>query len=333
MPLPFRAHSGEHTFAWYRGPLSPVRPRPLPTPPELLGRPRSASQLLIYLEEFGIFDVSYAAAFSLGRALAVADTDFGSGYTRGVRSQRRLKASGKRFAPTVTPPKAPEHEPDARSAHARWLSRLRLLDHVPFAYLVPDARMLPSERLRLCHVDPDWINALEAGAASVATGDPEDEWAADQLWALRAHPTPAAALLLRSALVTAWPGMAIRCVDEAGPVAVARRATLASGVELMLLGRPPTNVTLEEPHRSAHLGITPEKKITLREITGRIGASRKSVPVSGALRSAEPMVLDLGARLHELLKTEFGTGIGPSAMALQLVASTEYQVLTVAGDA
>jgi hypothetical protein len=53
-----------------------------------------------------------------------------------------------------------------------WLGRLTLLYGVPFHYLVPDERMLPSESLRFFYVDPLWMEALLDGALSV--GRPGD---------------------------------------------------------------------------------------------------------------------------------------------------------------
>jgi hypothetical protein len=55
--------------------------------------------------------------------------------------------------------------PDDVSA---WLADLQALVGVPFAYLVPDARMLPPESIRFFAVDPNWTAALVDGALSIA---------------------------------------------------------------------------------------------------------------------------------------------------------------------
>ena len=49
-----------------------------------------------------------------------------------------------------------------------WLAGLQTLAGVPFAYLVPDARMLPPESIRFFAVDPNWTTALTDGALSLA---------------------------------------------------------------------------------------------------------------------------------------------------------------------
>ena len=54
----------------------------------------------------------------------------------------------------------------------RWLVGLRLLERVPFHYLVPDARMLPAESVRFFYLDRTWTDrlvdgAMAAGAAGI----------------------------------------------------------------------------------------------------------------------------------------------------------------------
>ena len=43
-----------------------------------------------------------------------------------------------------------------------WLARLRLLHGVPFAYLVPDADLLPPESVRFFYLDRDWTDAARS---------------------------------------------------------------------------------------------------------------------------------------------------------------------------
>lgn len=49
----------------------------------------------------------------------------------------------------------------------QWLGRLRLLQGVPFRYLVPDEEMLPPESIRFFRVDTNWLNAVADGAYSI----------------------------------------------------------------------------------------------------------------------------------------------------------------------
>ncbi|MGO9223407.1 IPT/TIG domain-containing protein, partial [Mycobacterium sp.] len=69
----------ESSFAWYRGPFTPVDPQPLPAvgdPPVDPRHATTADALMIYLAEEGLFDLSYSAAWNIGRELALADSQF-----------------------------------------------------------------------------------------------------------------------------------------------------------------------------------------------------------------------------------------------------------------
>ncbi|MBH0779468.1 hypothetical protein [Nocardia bovistercoris] len=70
--VPYVTRSGESTYGWYRGPLTPVAP--LATPQAATAT--SADALIGYDPVWGTFDVSLASAFELGRALATADSAF-----------------------------------------------------------------------------------------------------------------------------------------------------------------------------------------------------------------------------------------------------------------
>lgn len=91
-PLPYRLLSGETTYGWYRGPLTPViapvtrdfaRDEPKTT----------ADHALIYEPEHGLFDVSYAAAWTLGRTLALSDPDYSEEMTRARRELANTAAT------------------------------------------------------------------------------------------------------------------------------------------------------------------------------------------------------------------------------------------------
>src|SRR5438045_2012141 len=51
----------------------------------------------------------------------------------------------------------------------RALARLRLLEGVPFTYLVPDAELTPPETIRFFYLDRNATDALVQGALSVGT--------------------------------------------------------------------------------------------------------------------------------------------------------------------
>ncbi|MEU2288988.1 hypothetical protein ABZ614_45140 [Streptomyces sp. NPDC013178] len=95
--LPQRLESGERTLAFYRGPLTAHPARPLPAPAAgAEGRLESAGEALVYLQQYGVFDTTYAAAFTTGRTLALADAEFRTAlleFRSAARSAARRLAS------------------------------------------------------------------------------------------------------------------------------------------------------------------------------------------------------------------------------------------------
>jgi hypothetical protein len=81
---------GEKTVSWYRGPLVPldyVKPKQVQEPVQC------ADELLRYDSETGLFDVTYAAAWQLGRLLALQNHGFALALNR---ARRALRAEAER---------------------------------------------------------------------------------------------------------------------------------------------------------------------------------------------------------------------------------------------
>ncbi|MFF4407836.1 hypothetical protein [Streptomyces sp. NPDC001404] len=78
LPVSCRTESGRSTFGWYRGPLIPQPAQPQSD----RKRRRCATEALIHLQQYGVFDVSLATAFTAGRGVALADHQFGAALLR-----------------------------------------------------------------------------------------------------------------------------------------------------------------------------------------------------------------------------------------------------------
>ena len=114
-----------------------------------------------------MFDVSYAAAWELGRLLALQDKDFSTGLYQWKRQQaQRIAQEKQRLAYSHLPYLSATNffVPEDISS---WFKSLRKLEGVPFNYLVPDERMLPPESIRFFRVDPTWVDCLADGAFSI----------------------------------------------------------------------------------------------------------------------------------------------------------------------
>ncbi|WP_051822987.1 hypothetical protein [Streptomyces sp. NRRL S-1448] len=112
VPVRYRLPSGETSFAWYRGPCTPVK---APVVPVVGGdEPHTtADHALIYEAAHGVFDVSYAAAWTLGRTLALRDPE----YTEEIsRARRELGNLAVRMMAMAEDPSLAAHEPSGRYA-------------------------------------------------------------------------------------------------------------------------------------------------------------------------------------------------------------------------
>ncbi|QKW53602.1 hypothetical protein [Streptomyces buecherae] len=431
VPVAHHLPSGEDTLAWYRGPLTPAPALPLPDQADPAGpgsgprarRYATADHALAYDGATGVFDVGYAAAWSLGRALALADAGFTADLTRwrvrsratlatliachladpaagpgalldaarpgrDLRRVRELLADGwaarlraahstapapasapvlpaaYRGRPTAAELTAALARPEvlaAARAHAAgpgagdadpvraWLLRLRLLYPVPWEYLVPDARMLPPESLRLFHLDTGWTGALADGALSVGAAGTLDA-AAEAILSENgpAGPAVTTGLLLRSALVQGWPDLSIIARTSAGDVVEETRRSLPDpGIMLILYRDRPQTIVLAEPHQGLSFGIDQDTgpghtdAVDLRSLTaGTVGRSTgQLVDVATCLRPAPQglpadvmRINDGTGSLVDVLSGWVGHVLGPAETAVQLVNAPYRVTLTLEGD-
>ncbi|MGH3810811.1 MAG: hypothetical protein ACRDRU_30195, partial [Pseudonocardiaceae bacterium] len=144
VPVAHRVLSGEKTYGWYRGPATPVTAPMVPT----TGGPHtSADHALIYEKEHGLFDVSYACAWTLGRAVGLADPQYAA---QTVRARRELANTAARLmarggARGVDPG---EFAADRRSLRAlRELARERGGRSLAEALAAPQIPARPTPRL------------------------------------------------------------------------------------------------------------------------------------------------------------------------------------------
>ncbi|MGD2087090.1 MAG: hypothetical protein PVH61_12985 [Candidatus Aminicenantes bacterium] len=82
--LDYTTRQGEKTAAWYRGPFTPVILKNAQFPSFF-----SAEAAMIYDQKTGLFDLSYAVAWQIGRLLALSDRDFAVGLLNWRRKNQR----------------------------------------------------------------------------------------------------------------------------------------------------------------------------------------------------------------------------------------------------
>lgn len=245
---------------------------------------------------------------------------------------------------------------------ADWLADLRLLHGVPFSHLVPDPQMLPVESLRFFYIDPYWTDALVDGALSPGIEGSRDIFlhqvlrpvvlgavsrkvhqVRSRLAGLRPAPLAAAngappeaakaGLLIRSELVSGWPGLVVKALRDGQPVQLLRMERLSPKVLLCLFAEIPDTLLLSEPLQGLRFGVEDGGQVQLRSLAPPVGKLLgKPFPAEGGLsRYLRPAagvgdgVLDLNRLLPDLTAAVGGGPVGSAGLAVQLVKAPQQQ--------
>ena len=288
--LDHRLREGDRTVSWYRGPLLPYPAKATVKVPV-----SSADAVLRYDPATGVFDTSYAAAWQLGRLLALGSKGFSTDLVHWKQAARReaiaaaeqdmlqrrlgavvalhdagsiLKATLPTLVGGAVTPLAVAQGPDAQplampESVSAWFAQLRRLAGVPFGYLVPDQRMLPPESIRFFHLDANWITCLVDGAYGLGRATESDlaldhdNHRAAMAAGVAAAASPVTGLLLRSHAVTDWPGLEVTAYgkDSGEPLRLLRFDPLSPGVVIALFDGVATRIDLHEPPEGLHFGF------------------------------------------------------------------------------
>lgn len=212
VPLPHQTRQGNQLVSWYRGPLLPGPTKEQVDFTKL--HVTAADQLVRYDSKLGMFDVSYAAAWELGRLLMLRRRRISMAFYNWKRaSLQAAKANGAaRHLPLGSRSGPPEFPPAVND----WFAGLGRLNDVPFNYFVPDERELPQPSIRFFSVDPAWLAYLLDGAFSVGRVVSNKPSADAPLRSSIPIPGAMSGFLLRSPVVAGWPHMEVTGFDVAG---------------------------------------------------------------------------------------------------------------------
>ena len=225
VPLKHYMRNGNKGISWYHGPLS-TGPNPnhadaLP----VLG----ADALLRYDDNTGFFDVSYAAAWELGRMLLLQSKGVSISLYNWKRAHaQQLKEGELQLAHNHLPKQSlfqVEGNPDEIPPKVQdWFQNLSLLKGVPFNYLVPDAKLLPPESLRFFVLDNEWVECLLDGAFSVGRVSSDDQQRDRNHHQNKRNPESAfgnlSGLIMRSAAVAGWPNLHVAAYQTQSSIVI-----------------------------------------------------------------------------------------------------------------
>ena len=312
VPLPLEARDGVGTVAWYRGPLVPFGALPPGPPGPGQGMPLHADALVLRDTVTGLADVTYAAAWELGRLLALGDAGFRNEI---VRWRRRSARDCHHRAAHGPDHRRMDHThcaplPGAHPLPTAFFESFATLHEVPLDYLVPDERMLPQESLRAVALDPLWVYRLLQGAFSLGAeafrcseSDPAaghlgacERDALDRLRAIARLDDGAArpeGFMLRSEANSLWPELEVdaesRESGEAERLADFPRHP-APELRVDLFAGRLSSVTFVQPRIEPHYEVPADLSWELRgglllgSSTGRpvggVGGEMNAVPVS-----------------------------------------------------
>lgn len=262
VPLSHTLRQGSQTVSWYHGPLVPGRNVTAED-----GLPvRSADDLVRYNPTYDMLDVSYAAAWELGRLLALQSKSFSVSLYHWKRTHaQRIKDAEYPIDHLPLNGPDPSLTRDLPQVVTDWLRNLSLLEGVPFNYLVPDERLLPPESIRFFQLDPLWMACLRDGALSMGRVLAADH-ARDTRTLLVPPGVPEriSGFLLRSDVVAGWPGLLVDGYDVTAPEqqgdrqskrSLLRMATLSKNVLICLFDGLIRAVDLHLKPETLHFGV------------------------------------------------------------------------------
>lgn len=349
VPLDYKPLQSTPAMAFYRGPLAPSPKQPLKRPAF-----ERADAALIFDDKNGMMDVSYASAWELGRLSALSSPAFAKGLHLFVEHSQNAAEFTKEIEkfleqhrssfkdPNTVGPTPPNERIKIADDLVQWIARLVLLYPVPFHYLVPHTALLPPESLRFFHLDDNWVNAMLDGALSIAVRTAaqhsssraelqsvlskivyqyrlrllgkQPEWNPSE----RYMETPKTGFLLRSSIVSGWPGVEVTAATNAPAdpnlPKILRLDQISEGVLFCLARGSLETVTFREPREGITFGVSSDGKVKATK-SGKVLDVKKDL-----LKTAAPAgVVDL-AKLREQLACN-----GSAELAVEMIRKPEQQ--------
>lgn len=243
---------------------------------------RVSDQLVRFNRDLGVFDVTYAAAWELGRFLALqsktVSTELYHWKQAHIQIQRILESTKElEHLPLETPVPEVELPPAIKS----WLENVQHLRGIPLNYLLPDEHMLPPESIRFFYVDCLWLECLQMGALSIGQSTKKIN---ELLPSLSKPSTLITGFLLRSDVVTGWPGLQVDGYSDNQHLSCLHVDRLAKDILICLFDGKPNAVDFHLKPEVMHFGMDgPDKDsakfyVLQRNTDGSTSESKIDIP-------------------------------------------------------
>lgn len=250
----------------------------------------------------------------------------------------------------------------------QWLSRLRLLQGVPFAYLAPHAEFLAHESIRFFYINRNWTDRAVEGALSVGAISSQDRVLLQQIYKTlrdkidqyerrnasqergfketKGKAEVLSGFLLRSNAVSGWPGIHVRGFRANGDeIELLRMERLAPAVLFVIMDGVPDEVQIDEPRQGIQFGVRPssasnpnQRKIPLRD--PETGEKSLKAEATIPFRKGSPGVIDINALSKTIIEEsnrfpdiDVGATLDSAELALQLLRYPYRQTFGKTNDA
>jgi hypothetical protein len=270
---------GDRSLSWYRGPCVPSETTHYGTN-QLSNYERGveadetyiatdADRLLHYHKEQGMFDISYAAAYELGRFLAIRNEEYAKALYRYKKVKSRYvflqKDDEDRSQDVIDKgitiknlPYSKINEADLtedRSLVRDYLEELGSLKEIPHWYVIPDPHLLPQRTIRTFQIDFKWIQSLWLGALSLGGRTEVSAELYEEMVTQLTPNIPHAGFFLRSDLVWAYPEMEVVAQADGVSLTVLRQEELTPEILMVLTDQDLNYISLELPPEALHYGL------------------------------------------------------------------------------
>lgn len=281
VPLPHHLRAGGNTVSWYRGPFTAfdtVLPEHKP-----LSAFRHADELMQHNLDTGLLDVSYAAAWELGRLLLINEPKLIQQLQlwKLKYNQKLLLVKQKQDVPHLSAFMEVPEENELPAAIRQFILQYLKLNEFPYHYLIPHNAMLPPESLRFFRLDKTWMHAFICGVLSI--GEEISETKVDRIIKgilleenkrfMETVPDAQAlelenvcGMLIRSEAVSGWPGLQIEATSAGKNVPLWHKRYLSDGTMLCLFAGRFDSLALFLPQGDSHFGFSQSDSGFVKEL-------------------------------------------------------------------